>query len=683
MSDHAYGIGADEPMKIPSLENIDRFARQFELTDVQKQTIINIFYRNDQSDETLRSANVAGIILQRKGRWVNQEAVYADFLCQEFDAGISDIAEGTTKRAYLSDSLVCTKMRISKKFKGTKIGKEQFLKKTSPPMCTPEQRHAFRQRHIELRRQFILATFISMIRVCVSRRKGTPPAPQAGTVPPTSKSNKSKPSNPTAAGQLFCSSEQMATLLQTNALGRNLPRETSLTSSVSSNPPATTLGSNRVASLMTPAHVEHQNGIAGLLTGRIVGMKAPSPIPMNQQLTATIRQQDANLNFNAGAYSVEAQRLPIWANTSRLPQNNTSHPILMPTMSGTQAIQQTGNKFVLNHANHSSLTSQQDCGDSFLPAGMHSSAPHAGYVSSTMGAFTFVLPVGSMIQKHRSQSTCQPPRRGDQLNISTNNMPIERPTDATKEASRLERASVSIPNNVTGDGNLRKRSASEFVDATFGFPPLLGGPEAKKFKFEPIKTGDMVTAASDPSSSSNIDSEPSSNDEHDSSEETKSSKSSNEAARSNKAQHDLEVTDFVSGFDEHTAAVKVGTGNSPRKIGPIPVHSHFFAGLAGESPFISSKSFDELHSILDKTPLHLDGHNKGNAVQTYAGAGDIAESAKSYHSMAQSAAVSIAYQQHPNQPYPVADLQQSRNGPASGYMHSSSGASDTDITNSD
>jgi len=125
-SDYAYGIGADEPMKTPSLENIDRFARQFDLTDVQKQTIINIFYRNDQSDETLRSANVTGIILQRKGRWVNQEAVYADFLCQEFDAGISDIAEGTTKRAYLSDSLVCTKMRISKKFKG---------KSSSSPFC--------------------------------------------------------------------------------------------------------------------------------------------------------------------------------------------------------------------------------------------------------------------------------------------------------------------------------------------------------------------------------------------------------------------------------------------------------------------------------------------------------------------------------------------------------------------
>ena len=503
-------------------------------------------------------------------------------------------------------------------------------------------------------------------------------------MPPTRKSQKPKSSNPTAAGQLVFSSEQMSSLLQTNALGRKLPRQTSLSSSVSSNPPTTTLGSNhRVVSLMTPAQ--------GLLTGSIAGMKAPSPIPMNQQLAATIQQQDANLNFNTGAYSVEAQRLPMWANTNQSSQN-TSRPLQMPTMSGTQAFQQTGNKFALNHANHSSLTSQQECGDSYFPAATHPTAPYASYVSSTMGTSTFVVPAGSMIQQQqRSQSTCQPPRRGDQLIISTNNTRIGRPTDVTKESSRLEPSSVSLQNNVTGDGNPRKRSASEFMGATFGFPPLLGGSEAKKFKFEPIKTVDMVTAASDPSSSSNNESEPSSNDEHDSSEETKSSKSSNEVPRSNKAHNDLEVTDFVSGFDEHTAAAKVGTGNSPRKIGPIPVHSHFFAGLAGESPFISSKSFDELHSILDKTPLHLDGHIKGNAVQTYEGTGDIAESVKSYHSMAQPAAVSIAYQQEPNQSYRPAnhaaiefkDIQQSRNGPASGYMHSSSGPSDSDITNSD
>ena len=413
-------------------------------------------------------------------------------------------------------------------------------------------------------------------------------------------------------------------------------------------------------------------------------MKAPSPIPMNQQLTATIQPLDANLNYNAGAYSVEAQRLPIWANANHSSQNNATHrhPLQMPTMSGAQVFQQSGNKFALNHANHSSLTSQQECGDSFIPTGMHPPAPYASYVSSIMSASTVVPP------QHRGQPSCQPPRRGDQLNISTNKVPIERPKDPTDESSTLERAIASIQHNVTGEANPRKRSASDFVDAMFGFPPLLGSSEAKKFKFEPIKTGDMVTAASDPSSSSNNDSEPSLNDEQDSSEETKSSKSSNEAPLSNKTQHDLEVTDFVSGFDEHTAAAKVGTGTSPRKIGPIPVHSHFFAGLAGESPFISSKSFDELHSILDKTPLHLDGHghNKGNALQAYAGAGDIAESAKPYHSMAQPSAVSIAYLQHPNQshrPAIAADFQQSRNRSASGYMHSSSGASDTDITNSD
>lgn len=49
---------------------------------------------------------------------LQEEVDYAKFLNHEFILGLSQINGGVTKRAYLSGKLVCTKMRISKKFKG-------------------------------------------------------------------------------------------------------------------------------------------------------------------------------------------------------------------------------------------------------------------------------------------------------------------------------------------------------------------------------------------------------------------------------------------------------------------------------------------------------------------------------------------------------------------------------------
>ena len=49
---------------------------------------------------------------------LQEEEDYANFLCKEFYLGVSQIESGMTRRAYLSSKLTCTKMRISKKFKG-------------------------------------------------------------------------------------------------------------------------------------------------------------------------------------------------------------------------------------------------------------------------------------------------------------------------------------------------------------------------------------------------------------------------------------------------------------------------------------------------------------------------------------------------------------------------------------
>lgn len=72
---------------------------------------------------------------------------------------------------------------------------------------------------------------------------------------------------------------------------------------------------------------------------------------------------------------------------------------------------------------------------------------------------------------------------------------------------------------------------------------------------------------------------------------------------------DSSMLDLVSGFDKHTALL-----NAKRDITAVlesrpssttwPENSHFFEGTIGESPYITSKSFDELHKCLGKDVPH-------------------------------------------------------------------------------
>ena len=101
-----------------STTNQTTAAIQFSMNPQETRLINNIVQYKDTSMQSLKHPKVQEIIKTRKGRWVKEEEEYANFLSQEFFMGLADIKEGTTKRSYLSNKLNCTKMRISKKFKG-------------------------------------------------------------------------------------------------------------------------------------------------------------------------------------------------------------------------------------------------------------------------------------------------------------------------------------------------------------------------------------------------------------------------------------------------------------------------------------------------------------------------------------------------------------------------------------
>lgn len=77
------------------------------------------------------------------------------------------------------------------------------------------------------------------------------------------------------------------------------------------------------------------------------------------------------------------------------------------------------------------------------------------------------------------------------------------------------------------------------------------------------------------------------------------------------------MLDLVTGFDNHTASLNsakkdITTVLESRPSSTTwPENSHFFSGTIGESPYITSKSFDEMHKCLGgidipSPPSHLD-----------------------------------------------------------------------------
>jgi hypothetical protein len=169
---------------------------QFGMTMEETGLIIGVVRQSDPSLDSLKHPKVQVIIKQRKGRWVQEEEDYANFLSDEFGLGLARIDNGTTKRAYLSSKLQCTKMRISKKFKGKNTGKEVFLRKDKTPTgreYTPQDLLFYEQTHLELERRFLKAVLVSVINCGVKnaqKRKPKPmlQCPPAAPKPATSQS---------------------------------------------------------------------------------------------------------------------------------------------------------------------------------------------------------------------------------------------------------------------------------------------------------------------------------------------------------------------------------------------------------------------------------------------------------------------------------------------------------------
>lgn len=96
--------------------------------------------------------------LQRRGKWTTEEEDYANRLIHEFRLACLPIAEGTTLRAFLSNSLGCDPMRISKKFVGQNcIGKQVYRRRSTAEIeQLPAEYLSQVQRELaELKRRFI------------------------------------------------------------------------------------------------------------------------------------------------------------------------------------------------------------------------------------------------------------------------------------------------------------------------------------------------------------------------------------------------------------------------------------------------------------------------------------------------------------------------------------------------
>ena len=156
------------------------------------------------------------------------------------------------------------------------------------------------------------------------------------------------------------------------------------------------------------------------------------------------------------------------------------------------------------------------------------------------------------------------------------------------------------------EGDSKKRSVSELMSSVgYGFSPLI---DEKRYKPTASHT---VSTASDTS-------DPSSNDES----EPFSHQGGNSATKPDS--HNSDFSDLLSGFD------KIQKKKVEKTTAPIPEDSHFFSGASiAESPYITSKSFDDLHKSLgaglsgDKmSHLDLNNHSSGGGIPACVGGGD-------------------------------------------------------------
>ena len=185
-------------------------------------------------------------------------------------------------------------------------------------------------------------------------------------------------------------------------------------------------------------------------------------------------------------------------------------------------------------------------------------------------------------------------------------------------ASSQAQACLSfLPTNTVENQECRQAPASTYDYVTrerldsLGFPPLsfpsLLGSEI----------GNQSATASKAVSCTSSEASPTTTNISSLSENTSYSKSISRHGSSEVYCFDNLMPDLLLGFDKHVAAEDTTASFEAR---PIPEDSHFFAGAGciGESPCITSKSFDDLHRHLgiglssDKVS-HLDlNHYQGS-----------------------------------------------------------------------
>ena len=99
---------------------------------------------------------------KRKGKWTDEETIYAIRLIRDFRAGISPLSKGKLLREHLAEELNCETMRITKKFSGGRgianLGKITF-QSASLEIFSLEQRLIALHEIEQLRIRFLLREY--------------------------------------------------------------------------------------------------------------------------------------------------------------------------------------------------------------------------------------------------------------------------------------------------------------------------------------------------------------------------------------------------------------------------------------------------------------------------------------------------------------------------------------------
>lgn len=87
----------------------------------------------------------------RRGKWIPEEETFASAIIDAFKLGcLENVADGSTLRSVLSKKLMCSAMRVSKKYAGGLIGKLTFIERDN----SEETIIRHRQNLVKLEKQF-------------------------------------------------------------------------------------------------------------------------------------------------------------------------------------------------------------------------------------------------------------------------------------------------------------------------------------------------------------------------------------------------------------------------------------------------------------------------------------------------------------------------------------------------